>query len=144
MGELSILQECMDIRASFVTDIATMAESMEPLDSDKQLIFLSDEDKTELATLILVKGGMSGLGKKAKEMEEKVKEVGAPWMLARDIKTVRVPGVGTLSLNEGKNASISQGTLRKVLIQYLPAETVAEVIRKSLKVTQYTTLQFKA
>ena len=141
--DISILSGCMDLHATAIADIATITAAMEPLDDDKQLVLLDEDDKRELATIIMVKGGMSSLGKKAKEMEERVKEVGAPWMLARGVKTVKIPGIGTLSLSAGKNVSISQDNLRKVLIKYLPADKVAKVLSEVVKETTYTTLQFK-
>ena len=136
------LTGCLGMTVPVVGEISTIAENMSTYNGDKELVTLSEEDRIELATLLIVKGGMSGVAKKAKEMEDKVKEVGAPWMLARGIKTVKVAGVGTLSLTEGVSVSISQDALRKVLVNYMGADKVAEVLEKVVKKTGYTTLQF--
>ena len=133
----------MELSVPQVSSVPQIMESMEVYDVDKKLIFLDDRDKEELATLFLTKGGMSGVGKKVKEMDERAKEVGSPWMLARGVKTVKVPGVGTVSLTEGSNVSISGDTLRKVLINYVGAQQVVEILDKVTKKTEYITLQFK-
>ena len=133
----------MELSVPQVSSVPQIMESMEVYDADKKLIFLDDRDKEELATLFLTKGGMSGVGKKVKEMDERAKEVGSPWMLARGVKTVKVPGVGTVSLTEGSNVSISGDTLRKVLINYVGAQQVVEILDKVTKKTEYITLQFK-
>lgn len=140
------LEGCKELIIRASTDLATVAASLAAYGEDKTAgeMVLDDEERNELATLVVTKGAMAMATKKAKEMEERVKEVGSPWMLARGVKTVRVPGMGTLSLSNGTNVSISQDNLRKVLINYIPAEKVAEVMEKVVKKTTYVTLQFKA
>lgn len=138
------LTKCLELSVPIVSDVATIADNMEVLDAQKTPVVMGEGDKKEIATIFLVKGGLTGLMKKAKEMEEMVKEVGSPWMLARGVKTIKLAGIGTLSLTEGVSVSISQDALRKVLVNYMAAEKVAEVLEKVVKKTTYTTLQFKA
>lgn len=135
---------CLDIKVQPVGDIPALIENMIVLGEDKTEMIINEEEKKELATLFMVKGVMTGVSKREKEMEERVKEVGSPWMLARGMKTVTVPGVGTLSLTNGTNVSISSDTLRKVLVNYIGADKVAEVLEKVIKKTTYVTLQFKS
>jgi hypothetical protein len=138
------LSKSMSMTVPVVGDVEVIAFSMETYNDKKELVAVSDEDRVELATILLVKGGMTGIKKKSGEMEDRVKEVGAPWMLARGIKTVKVPGIGTMSLTEGTNVSISQDALRQVLINYVSADKVAEILSKVVKKTTYTTLQWVA
>lgn len=132
----------MELTVPVVGDIAVVSKALCALDSDKHPVEMDEEERKELAVLFVTKGGMSGAAKKAKELEDRTKEVGSPWMLARGIKSVKVPGVGTMSVTEGSNVSISQDRLREVLINYLPAKKVAEVIEKVVKRTPYVALQF--
>lgn len=139
------LEGCKELIIRASTDLATVATSLAAYGEDKAAgeMVLDEKERNELATLVVTKGAMAMATKKAKEMEERVKEVGSPWMLARGVKTVRVPGMGTLSLSNGTNVSISQDNLRKVLVNYIPADKVAEVMEKVVKKTSYVTLQFK-
>ncbi len=137
-------QKCMDLTITPVADLPTIAANLEIMDSDKHMVFLDQEDIMELATLFLVKGNVSGLSKKVKDIDEITKTVGAPWLLSRGVKTAKVPGIGIFSLVEGSNISISGDTLRDVLINYVSAEKVAEILEKVTKKTSYITLQFKA
>ena len=138
------LSGVMDLSVSQAASIPQVMESMEVYDENKQLVFLDDQDREELAALFVIKGGLSGMGKKVKDADDFTKSIGSPWMLARGVKTVKVPGVGVVSLTEGSNVSISGDTLRKVLINYISAEKVAEVLEKATKKTSYTTLQFRS
>lgn len=114
-------------------------------DAGKDLITLDDQDRKELAALFIVKGGMAGLTKRAKEMEEKAREIGAPWMLARGVKKVRVDGIGTFSLSEGKSVTISGENLRKVLLKHgIPATKVNTIVTEATNTSTYTTLKFVA
>jgi hypothetical protein len=133
-----------DLTVQQVSDLPTIISNLVAYGEDKQEIMLDEQDKEELAVLFMSKGHTSGAVKKVKELEDMVKEVGSPWLLARGIKTVTVAGIGTLSQANGGSVSISQDTLRKVLINYLSAEKVMEVMEKVVKRTSYTTLQFKA
>ena len=139
------LMGSMKLTVPVVGELAQIEENMEVFggETGKELLDLSAEDRHELAALFLVKGGMSGIAKKAKEMEEKAKEVGSPWMLARTVKTVKVKGIGTFSLTEGKSTSISADNLRKVLLGHVSASAVNSIVEKATKTTTYTTLQFK-
>lgn len=136
------LEGCMDLSVPVVGELAAIESSLIPLDADKQEVLVDAEDRKELATIFLVKGGMAGMLKKGKEMEEQVKTVGAPWMLARGVKTVTVPGIGSMSLTEGNNVSISQDRLRQVLTSYVAADKIPEILSKVVKRTSYTTLMF--
>jgi hypothetical protein len=140
------LMHSMDLTVPVVGDVAQIELLMEVYGGDKgkDIVDLSDEDRHELATLFVVKGGMSGISKKAKEYDDRVKEVGSPWLLARGVKKAKVPGVGTFTLVEGCNMSISADALRKVLVKYLPASDVPNIIEEVTKKTPYVTLQFKA
>lgn len=133
-------------RSLAIPSIATLPQIMDNMaafDPDKNPVELDDTDAKELAALIFVKGGMSGLSKRVKETDEETKVIGVPWMLARGIKTVKVAGVGTFSVVGGKNVSVSQDKLRKELLKHLPADTVATIMAAVVKETPYDTLQFK-
>lgn len=144
MSEIDVIKdELLSLTVTTKVDVPTIVNNMIVYDGDKHEVILSEDDKKELATLFMVKGGMSGLSKRAKDMEEKAKEVGSPWMLARGVKTVKVPGVGTFSVTEGQSVSISQDSLRKVLVNYVDADKVQEILEKVVKKTPYVTLQFR-
>jgi hypothetical protein len=140
------LMDGMALTVPVVGEVAEIEENMVAYGGEKNadIIELSTEDRHELAVLFVVKGGMSGISKKADDMDKKLKEVGAPWMLARGVKKVKLEGIGTIYLVEGKNTSISADNLRKVLIGYVPASVVNVIIEKVTKATPYTTLMFKA
>ena len=72
-----------------------------------------------------------------------VKEEAVPLMLARGITSFVDEAVGTLTLVEGSNRSISGEKLRVNLLKYLDAADVAEVVDASTTITSYTTMQYK-
>jgi len=140
------LMSGMDLTVPVVGEITVIESTMEVYggEGNKEIIDLPIEDRHELAALFVVKGGMAGVTKKAKEYEEKVKEIGAPWLLARGVKKVKVPGIGTFSLVEGSNNSISADALRKVLVKHIAATIIPDIIKEATKVTPYVSIQFKA
>lgn len=141
--EMDGLKECMELTVPIVGDVAVIEQNLVALNADKEEVTLDPDERKELATLFLVKGGMSGVTKRSKEMEDKVKEAGSPWMLARGVKMAKVPGIGTMSVTEGTNVSISQENLRKVLLKYgVRAETVPKIVAEAIKKTPYITIQF--
>jgi hypothetical protein len=141
------LTECLDLTVPIVGELTVIEESMEVFGGEKgkDLIDLDETDRKELATLFLVKGGMSGLTKQAKDMEDKAKEVGVPWMMARGVKNCKVPGIGTFSVVNGTSVTISTDKLRKSLLSHgIDAETAKKIVEESTNKSPYTTLQFKA
>lgn len=143
MEPSELVTECTALIQTQPTNIPAIMDSMQVLNENKEVVPLDDDDKLELATLVYIKSGLSNLSKKSKDMEEKVKLVGSPWMLARGVKTVKIPGSGTFSLTKGSSVTINQNTLREVLIHYLTPDQVVEIMGKVVKKSEYTTLQFK-
>ena len=123
--------------------IKDLMKAAQATGEDKKVIELLETDIEEITGFLLTRSQLAEAKSRLTEQEVSLKDMVLPWMIARGIKTFRVDSIGAMSCVNGSSTVISQATLREVLLGYLPAAEVAEVLEKCVKKIPYTTLQFR-
>lgn len=103
-----------------------------------EIVWVSEEGKLpkkvqrEIETAILTRSTAKGMEIEAKEMTKRVKEILLPLLVAYEIKSCSLPGVGKVASKVNKGSALSEKKLREALLtEGMEATIINRIIKKS-------------